>query len=109
MSLKISATPEFVRLVKKLSKNYKNIHRDLESLKTEIHSNPRGGVDLGRNCYKIRMANSSIPTGKSGGFRVIIYYVDSQNIVRLLYIFSKRDMENITDKDLQEIIKRNID
>ena len=34
-------------------------------------SNPTLGTPLGDNLYKIRIPNSSIPTGKSGGFRVI--------------------------------------
>ena len=108
MSLKIVATPEFVKLVKKLAKSYRKIYLDIETLKDELLENPRTGTDLGNNCYKIRVANSSIPTGKSGGFRVITYYVDEQGVVRLMFIFSKRDQENISDKELQEIIKRNI-
>jgi hypothetical protein len=63
---------------------------------------------LGHNCYKIRVANSSIPTGKSGGFRVITYYIDQEGVIRLIFIFSKRDQENISDKELKEIIKRNM-
>ena len=70
MSLKIVVTPEFAKRVKQLSKKYKNISKDLKSLYEVINKNPRSGVDLGSNCYKIRLANSSIPTGKSGGFRV---------------------------------------
>jgi len=108
MSLKIVATSEFVKLVKKFAKSYRKIYLDIESLKEELLKNPRAGTDLGNNCYKIRMANSSIPTGKSGGFRVISYYIDEQGIIRLVFIFSKRDRENISDKELQEIIKRNI-
>ena len=108
MSLKITTTPEFVRQVKRLAKDYRKIHQDLEQLKTELQNNPRAGVDLGHHCYKVRMPNSSIPTGKRGGFRVVTYYLDHQGTVRLVYIFSKRDQESITDKELQEIIARNI-
>jgi len=108
MNLKIVATPEFVKLVKKFAKSYRKIYLDIETLKEELLKNPKAGTDLGNNCYKIRMANSSIPTGKSGGFRVITYYIDKEGIIRLIFIFSKRDRENISDKELQEIIKRNI-
>lgn len=109
MSLKIVATPEFVKLAKKLAKSYRKIYLDIESLKEELLENPKAGTDLGHNCYKIRVANSSIPTGKSGGFRVISYYVDEQGVIRLMFIFSKRDQENISDKELKEIIQRNIE
>ena len=108
MSLKIVPTPEFKKQVKKLAKHYRNIHQDLSLLKTQLNQNPQVGIDLGNNCYKIRLANSSIPTGKSGGFRIITYYIDQKGIVRLLYIFSKKDQENISDSELQEIIKRTL-
>jgi len=109
MNLKIVPTPEFVKLVKKLAKSYRKIHLDLETLKEELLQNPKAGTELGHNCYKIRVANSSIPTGKSGGFRVITYYIDEEGVIRLMFIFSKRDQESITDKELKEIIKRNIE
>ena len=108
MNLKIVPTPEFKKQVKKLAKHYRNIHQDLSLLKTQLNQNPQVGIDLGNNCYKIRLANSSIPTGKSGGFRIITYYIDGKGIVRLLYIFSKKDQENISDSELQEIIKRTL-
>jgi len=108
MSLKIVVTPEFAKRVKQLSKKYKNISKDLKDLYEVINKNPRSGVDLGSNCYKIRLANSSIPTGKSGGFRVIIYLVENKDIVRLLYIFSKREQENISDSELRELINKNL-
>jgi mRNA-degrading endonuclease RelE of RelBE toxin-antitoxin system len=108
MSLKIIPTPEFLKLVKKLAKSYRKIYVDLETLKDELLQNPKAGIELGHNYYKIRVANSSIPTGKSGGFRVITYYIDQEGVIRLIFIFSKRDQENISDKELKEIIKRNM-
>jgi mRNA-degrading endonuclease RelE of RelBE toxin-antitoxin system len=108
MSYRIVPTPEFIRRVKKLSKTYRNIHRDLEQLTKQLQSNLRSGTDLGHGCYKIRLVNSSIPTGKRGGFRAITYYVDTEGVIRLLFIYSKRDQENISDKQLQEIIERNL-
>jgi mRNA-degrading endonuclease RelE of RelBE toxin-antitoxin system len=105
--LKIVPTPEFVKQVKKLAKSYKQISNDLESLKQQLLLNPKSGTELGNKCFKIRIANSSIPTGKSGGFRVVTYYFDENNIVRLLLIYSKTEKENISDRELDEILKNN--
>ncbi len=107
MILKIVPTPEFSKQAKKLSKNYKLITNDLKELKEELLKNPKTGTELGNNCYKIRLANSSIPTGKSGGFRVITYYIDKNDVIRLLSIYSKTQKDNITDKELQEVIEKN--
>ena len=78
MNLKIVPTPEFAKQTKRLAKSYKKIYADIKNLKEVLLSDPRSGIDLGSNCYKIRIANSSVPTGKSVGFRVITYYIDNK-------------------------------
>ena len=78
----------------------------MEFLRSELHQDAKSGTELGNNCYKIRIPNSSIPTGKSGGFRIITYYTIESDVIRLLLIYSKRDRENITDKEIQEILQK---
>ena len=107
MNLKIIPTPEFNKQAKKLSKGYKNIADDLRKFKNELLENPRSGVELGHNCYKVRLPNSSIPSGKSGGFRVITYYIDKVGVIRLLLIYSKTEKESVSDKDIQEVLVSN--
>ena len=106
MSLIIIATPEFKKSVKKFAKRYKQISKDLKILEEELQENAQAGIDLGDNCFKIRVQNSSIPTGKSGGFRVIYFFKKEENIY-LLEIYSKSDLNNIEDKRLVEILRTN--
>ncbi len=106
MSLTLIITPEFARAVKNLVKRYRSILHDLKILEQELSTGEAKAVELGRNCYKTRIQNSSIPTGKSGGFRVI-YFHKKDNVVYLLDIYSKTDMENIRDAKLIEILKNN--
>ncbi len=106
MSLMIIVTPEFKKSVKKLAKRYKQISKDLKILEEELTKNSKAGVELGDNCFKIRLQNSSIPTGKSGGFRVIYFFKQEENIY-LLEIYSKSDLNNIEDKRLVEILRSN--
>lgn len=63
------------------------------------------GVYLGFNLFKKRIKNSSIPTGKSGGFRVIIYKQVEDKII-LISIYSKTEKENLSDEELSDIIKK---
>ncbi|MFP4332235.1 MAG: hypothetical protein ACOCP1_01940 [Campylobacterales bacterium] len=107
MSLKIVPTPEFSKQTKKLSKEYKNLVNDLKKLQELLIQNPLSGTSLGNGCYKIRLANSSIPTGKSGGFRVITYCIDKNDTLRLLLIYSKTERSTITDKELYDVLKNN--
>ena len=104
MNLKILRLGNFSREAKRLYKKYKKLPIDLKTLAERLADNPKSGVDLGANCYKIRLENSSIPTGKSGGFRILYYYYDGGNNLYLLSIFSKRDMENISDERVLELL-----
>jgi hypothetical protein len=106
MNLKIVKLDPFVHNAKRLYKKYKNLPKDLETLLKDLNQNPKAGVDLGNNCYKIRLANSSIPTGKSGGFRVVYYYYNQKEELFLVTMFSKRDMESISDKKILELAKK---
>ena len=106
MNLKIVKLDPFVHDAKRLYKKYKKLPQDLEKLFKELNDNPRAGIDLGSNCYKIRLANSSIPTGKSGGFRVVYYYYNGKDELFLVTMFSKRDMESISDKKIRQLTKK---
>jgi mRNA-degrading endonuclease RelE of RelBE toxin-antitoxin system len=106
MNLKITKLEAFTKEAKRLYKKYKKLPDDLKILVKELNDNPKAGIDLGANCYKIRLANSSIPTGKSSGFRVIYYYYDGELDIYLLTIFSKRDMGNISDEKIMELLQK---
>ena len=107
MNYNIVVLPEFTSQLKKLAKKYKKIKTDLQKLTKELEENPEAGIALHHACYKIRVANSSIPTGKSGGFRVIYYFLDTQQNIYLMSIYSKSQKDNISENELMEILKLN--
>lgn len=107
MSLKIISLESFSKDVKRLYKKYKQISKDLKVLQDLLKEDPRSGIELGNGCYKIRLANSSVPTGKSGGFRVIYYYLDTDGHLYLMSMYSKSELENIKEEKLVEILKKN--
>lgn len=41
--------------------------------------------------------------GKSGGFRVIYYYVKELSHIRLVFIFGKSEQSNLTDEQLKKL------
>ena len=69
----IEYADNFLKEAKQLSKKFKLLKQDLQDLIQDITMNKDFGVDLGSNIYKKRVKNLSIPTGKSGGFKVLIY------------------------------------
>ena len=108
MSYKIKTIPRFEKDVEKLKKRFPKIKKDLLNLMNELSFNPEKGVNLGDNIFKIRIPNSSIPIGKSGGFRVITYY-KKDDILYFITIYSKTDQDNILTEKLKEIIKSELE
>lgn len=107
MNLQLIPTPEFVRSAKKLHKKYRLLSQDLILLEEELTTDPEAGVSLGNHCYKVRLPNSSVPVGKSGGFRVVYFYRDENGKIYLLEIYSKSDVPNISEERLSEILVKN--
>lgn len=116
MKVIVRITKNFAVEVKPLLKKYHSLSVDLLKLETELIGNPRLGVSLGRDVYKIRLKITSKNKGKNGGARVIslvettligITEISSQEetIVNLIYIYDKSDVDNISDKELKELIK----
>ena len=66
MNYKIDTIPRFEKDVKKLKKRFPKIKNDLVKFINELSLSPELGINLGENIYKVRISNSSIPTGQSG-------------------------------------------
>jgi mRNA-degrading endonuclease RelE of RelBE toxin-antitoxin system len=107
MNYKINTIPRFEKDVKKLKKNFPKIKNDLIEVINKLSSNPKLGITLGENIFKIRIPNSSVPTGKSGGFRIITYYKNN-NTLYLVTIYSKSKQDNILTTKLKQIIQEEI-
>lgn len=105
MNLTIEYSDNFLKEAKKLSKKFKLLKSDLQEALLQMEEKNDFGVFLGSNLFKKRIKNSSIPTGKSGGFRVIIYEKVEDKMI-LLSIYSKTEKESLSDEELKEIIKQ---
>lgn len=101
----VQFSDNFLKEAKILSKKYKLLKNDLKDAVAEIESGGDLGVSLGFGLFKKRVKNSSIPTGKSGGFRVIIYKQIEDTVV-LISIFSKTAKENLTDDELSTALEK---
>ena len=100
----IITLPTFDKNVKKIAKKDKLFYKDLQKLLDTLHNNPKEGIFLGNNCYKIRVNNSSSNKGKSGGYRVISYHFNNKKLA-LLTIYSKSDRENIFEHEIENLIR----
>jgi mRNA-degrading endonuclease RelE of RelBE toxin-antitoxin system len=105
MSYNILPIPPFDRQLKKLSKKYPSLKEEFLELIESLELNPEQGTNLGNNCYKIRIAIASKGKGKSGGARIITNFIVAEETVYLLSIYDKSEKENLTDKELDELLK----
>lgn len=101
----------FEREVKRLSKKFRTLPKELTVLLDELEENPTKGTNLGGGLYKIRLASQSKGSGKSGGFRVITYYIEQKADTETIYlvtIYDKSEEENISKGELLKITKREL-
>ncbi len=107
MNYKIIPQKHFLKEIKRLAKKYRSLKQDLQALQDELERNPLAGVELGRGVRKLRKAIGSKNRGKSHGARVITYtYIinEAEGIVNLIFIYDKEERENISRKEIEELI-----
>ncbi|MBS1756290.1 MAG: type II toxin-antitoxin system RelE/ParE family toxin [Bacteroidetes bacterium] len=105
MSYNILTIPPFDKQLKRLAKKYPSLKNEFAELLESLEQDPEQGNNLGNNCYKIRLAIASKGKGKSGGARVITNFVIAEETVFLISIYDKSEKENLTDKELNELLK----
>ena len=104
MKYSVVPTPKFKREAKRLIKKYPSLNSELQTFEEDIAENPQQGTNLGHNTYKIRLAIKSKGKGKSGGARIITYFVTEELEIYLLTIYDKSEIENIDNKILKRLI-----
>ena len=98
----------YKKALKKLSKTYKNIDLDIKDFLKSINTKEDLGTELKSNIFKVRVANSDKNKGKSAGYRLISYLAIIENELHLLYIYDKSKLTNITEKEVDELVTKQI-
>ena len=104
-SVTVRFTLPFKRRFKSLANRYRQIQQDIQPMIEQLQS----GVFLGDQIsgtdytvFKVRVKNSDIPVGKSGGYRVI-YQVLSPDAL-LLLIYAKSDQADVTTAEIEAAV-----
>ena len=105
MSFNVKTISVFERQAKRLMKKFPSLKKEIQTLISELKEEPTKGTSIGHDCHKIGLAIASKRKGKSGGARVVTHFVYKNETVYLLSIFDKSDMENLSDKEILELIK----
>jgi mRNA-degrading endonuclease RelE of RelBE toxin-antitoxin system len=97
---------EFKTRLRTLIKRYRSIRTDLKPLLDELQSGNFIGDPIpgtGYTVFKVRLKNSDIQKGKSGGYRVI-YQLSGDIYILLVVIYSKSDQDDIPANQIRDII-----
>ena len=105
MSYSIQTIPKFDKQAKKLSKKHISFKHDFLAFVSSLRKDPLQGIYIGKNCYKIRLAITSKGKGKRGGVRIITHVVLVKETIILISIYDKSDQNNLTHKELEELLK----
>ena len=106
--IQIVFSDEFKTRVRTLIKRYRSIRTDLQPLLNELQSGNFIGDQIpgtGYTVFKVRLKNSDIQKGKSGGYRVI-YQLRGDTYILLVVIYSESDQDDIPANQIREIIDR---
>lgn len=95
----------FLKSAKKLRKRYRNIGKDIKTIEAKLGSNPKFGVDLGGGFFKIRVQNSDKNSGAKGGYRVITYFIEDDEIIYFVEIYDKSEKDSISKTQIEQIIR----
>lgn len=104
--IQVEVTAEFQRNLRILVKKYRNIRNDIQPIIRQLQLGELPGdriTGVGHTIFKLRVKNSDIQKGKSGGYR-FIYYVKATTKIILITIYSKSDREDISAEEIQQIL-----
>lgn len=105
-SLEVFFTPEFKRNVRTLAKKYPHIRSDVQPFIDQIQSGELIGDKVqgtGYTIFKVRIRNSDVSRGKSGGYRAI-YYLKTPTTIILVTIYSKTEQSDISPARVRKIL-----
>ncbi len=104
--VQVEATPRFKRDLRTLAKKYRSIRNDVQPVIEQLEAGELPGnriSGIGYEIFKLRVRNSDIKKGKSGGYR-LIYYVKTATGIVLLTIYTKSEQADIAADDIRDII-----
>ena len=92
--------PHFKKVLKPLAKK----HRDLLlTVLFELKNFDKNrAIKITEDVYKIRISPSSLPKGKSGGFRLYVLVMEIRKRLAPITIYYKSEKENLTLPELKD-------
>ena len=104
--IQVETAPTFNRNLRTLAKKYRSIRNDIQPVIEQLERGQLPGDQIsgiGYAVFKLRVRNSDVQKGKSGGYR-LIYYIKTAMGIILLTIYSKSEQADMAADDIRSII-----
>ncbi len=104
--IEIALTPRFQKDLRELAKRYRSIRSDIQPLIDQLQAGEIPGdriAGIKYQVFKVRVKNTNIQKGKSGGYRVI-YYLKTAQVIILTTIYSKSDLTDVSNEIVEQAI-----
>jgi mRNA-degrading endonuclease RelE of RelBE toxin-antitoxin system len=104
--IQVQSSTVFNRNIRNLAKKYRSIRNDIQPVIEQLERGDLPGdkiPGIGYDVFKLRVRNSDIQKGKSGGYR-LIYYVKTATGIILLTIYAKSEQADILGDEIRSII-----
>lgn len=105
MNFKVEVTAKFKKQARHLLRKYPSLKQELAVLFDSLLTEPKQGIPIGHECFKIRLAIGSKGKGKSGGARVITHLQITKTTIYLITIYDKSEQTNISDREIRDFIQ----
>ena len=104
--IQVETAPTFNRNLRTLAKKYRSIRNDIQPVIEQLERGQLPGDQIsgiGYAVFKLRVRNSDVQKGKSGGYR-LIYYIKTAMGIILLTIYTKSEQADMAADDIRSII-----
>lgn len=104
--IQVEAAPTFTKNLRSLAKKYRSIRDDIQPVIEQLERGELPGDQIsgiGYDVFNLRVKNSDIQKGKSGGYRMI-YYVKTAKGIILLTVYAKSEKADIPADEIMGII-----
>ncbi len=113
MNVEVFVSGNFRREAKRYLKKFRTLKEELEAFQQALLENPYIGDKITEGVYKVRLASKSKGKGKSGGFRIINYLIESEEdevgtmhiSVILLSIYDKSETSTLSNIHIAHLIE----
>lgn len=106
-SVRVEIALPVVKKLKRLLKKYPHAYDDLQGLIQQLERGETPGDQVKGvkyTVYKVRLRNSDVAKGKSGGYRVI-YYIRTSDHFIVITLYSKSEQVDIDPDEIRRLIE----